>query len=252
MLVGTSVAVAAILGSPIAGANLDSLAVALAFGLVLVALVNSLGHISGCPPQPSRDARARRDEPLPLEVRPGLHRRPSSWGPQPPRWVVWASFGDRARDMAKLAAPSSDASFASAFLVEAVITFLLVLVVISVATDGRVEAAGAGVAVGFALAAAVLVGGPITGGSVNPARALGPMIVSGSFTDVAVYLLRPSGGWRGGGGAVRRLPDQGRGAEQAVGPRHAGVLSAAATPADSSRPNGSRTNSSPSPLATST
>jgi glycerol uptake facilitator-like aquaporin len=76
-------------------------------------------------------------------------------------------------------------------LVEVLITFLLVLVIISVATDERVAAAAVGPAVGFALAAAVLIGGPVSGGAVNPARALGPMIVSGSFTDWWAYILGP-------------------------------------------------------------
>jgi len=48
VLVGTAVAVAAILGRQIAGSPYDSLAIALAFGLVLVALVGALGHTSGC------------------------------------------------------------------------------------------------------------------------------------------------------------------------------------------------------------
>ncbi len=61
----------------------------------------------------------------------------------------------------------------------------------AVATDDRVPAAAAGLAVGFALFAAVAVGGPITGGAVNPARAIGPMLVAGRFPMWGVYLLAP-------------------------------------------------------------
>jgi glycerol uptake facilitator-like aquaporin len=72
-----------------------------------------------------------------------------------------------------------------AFVVEALITFVLVFVVVLVASNPRVPSAQiAAIAVGFALAAAVFVGGPLTGGGVNPARALGPMIVAGEFGDV--------------------------------------------------------------------
>jgi len=71
-----------------------------------------------------------------------------------------------------------------AFVVEALITFVLVFVVVLVASNPRVPSAQiAAIAVGFALAAAVFVGGPLTGGGVNPARALGPMIVAGSATS---------------------------------------------------------------------
>lgn len=61
------------------------------------------------------------------------------------------------------------------------------LVIISVATDPRVPAAVA--AIGFALVAAVLIGGGITGDAVNPDRALGPAIMSGTYDGLWVYVL---------------------------------------------------------------
>jgi glycerol uptake facilitator-like aquaporin len=67
----------------------------------------------------------------------------------------------------------------------------LVLVVVSVATDGRVPAGVAALAIGSALAAAILISGPISGAGVNPARALGPMIVAGKFTDWWAYIVAP-------------------------------------------------------------
>lgn len=47
------------------------------------------------------------------------------------------------------------------------------------------------VAVGFALAAGVLLGGPVSGGAGNPARALGPMIVAGAFPSWVIYIAGP-------------------------------------------------------------
>jgi glycerol uptake facilitator-like aquaporin len=64
-------------------------------------------------------------------------------------------------------------------LVEVLVTFILVFVVISVATDDRAPAGVAPLAVGFALACGVFIADPVTGGSLNPARTLGPMIVAG-------------------------------------------------------------------------
>jgi glycerol uptake facilitator-like aquaporin len=66
-------------------------------------------------------------------------------------------------------------------LVEALIAFILVFTVISTTTDKRVPVGTAAVAIGFALAAGVFLGGPVSGGAGNPARALGPMIVAGTF-----------------------------------------------------------------------
>ena len=87
--------------------------------------------------------------------------------------------------------PRAGISDGRAFLIEAFITFLLVFVIISVATDKRVSAAVAAPAIGFALVAAVLIGGGSTGGAVNPDRALGPAIMSATFTSLWVYILAP-------------------------------------------------------------
>jgi glycerol uptake facilitator-like aquaporin len=66
---------------------------------------------------------------------------------------------------------------------EGVVTFVLVLVIIAVATDGRVPPGVAAVAIGAALATAIVISGPVSGAGVNPARAIGPMILAGPFTD---------------------------------------------------------------------
>ena len=63
----------------------------------------------------------------------------------------------------------------------------------------------ASIAVGFALAAGVFVGGPLTGGGVSPARSLGPMIVANRFDDVWLYVLAPIVGGLLGAFAARFL-----------------------------------------------
>jgi glycerol uptake facilitator-like aquaporin len=59
---------------------------------------------------------------------------------------------------------------------EVVLTFFLMLVIISVATDKRVNGAVPGLAIGLTVVFGVLIGGPITGGSMNPARSFGPAL----------------------------------------------------------------------------
>jgi glycerol uptake facilitator-like aquaporin len=102
--------------------------------------------------------------------------------------ATWVTFGSVVRDKAHLGA-TTGVSDLRAFIVEALITFLLVFVVMAVATDARVPAALAAPSIGFALIAAVLIGGGITGGAVNPDRALGPAIMSGTFTSLWIYVL---------------------------------------------------------------
>ncbi len=78
-------------------------------------------------------------------------------------------------------------------LLEGFMTFLLVNAVIHCAIAGR---AGnlAPLAIGLTLTLAILMGGPLTGGSLNPARTLGPAVMTGDFTDIWVYIVGPVGG----------------------------------------------------------
>ena len=75
-------------------------------------------------------------------------------------------------------------------VVEAVLTFFLVNTIYNTAVSGK---AGnlAPAAIGLTLAFCILMGGPLTGGSVNPARTLGPAIVTGNYADLWVYLVGP-------------------------------------------------------------
>ena len=72
---------------------------------------------------------------------------------------------------------------ARVFGAEAIVTFILVLVITSVTTDSKIPPAATAVAIGSALAAVILISGPVSGAAVDPARALGPMILTGRFTD---------------------------------------------------------------------
>ncbi|MFF5083636.1 aquaporin [Actinoplanes sp. NPDC000266] len=107
--------------------------------------------------------------------------------------AAWGIDGSRARSQAALGAtaPATGVSGLRVLLVEALVTFVLVLVVVAVATDDRVSRAGAALAIGAALGVAILISGPITGAGVNPARSLGPMLVAGQWTGWWAYIAGP-------------------------------------------------------------
>lgn len=77
--------------------------------------------------------------------------------------------------------------------VEAALTFFLMLVIIAVATDRRANGAIPGLAIGLTVVFNVLIGGPVTGGSMNPARSLGPALFAGdaALTHYWVYVVGP-------------------------------------------------------------
>lgn len=78
---------------------------------------------------------------------------------------------------------------------EVALTFILMLVIMGVATDKRVPMPVPGMAVGLTVVAAVLIGGPVTGGSMNPARSLGPALLSPeALGHVWLYFVGPSAG----------------------------------------------------------
>lgn len=71
------------------------------------------------------------------------------------------------------------------------LTAILLFVITAVATDTRTARAGAAVAIGGTIALASLVGGPISGASMNPARSLGPALASGTWSSLWIYLTAP-------------------------------------------------------------
>ncbi len=78
-----------------------------------------------------------------------------------------------------------------ALVLEVLLTFFLVLVVLSVAKGDRIELPMAAIAVGAYVGLAATFAGPISGASMNPARSFGPALMSGAWTDHWVYWVGP-------------------------------------------------------------
>ena len=79
---------------------------------------------------------------------------------------------------------------AAGFMIEAVLAFFLVTVVLSTAVAGRASSL-APLAIGMTLTFNILMGGALTGAPFNPARALGPMVATGNFSDAWLYVAAP-------------------------------------------------------------
>ncbi|KAM3192200.1 hypothetical protein ACQJBY_069429 [Aegilops geniculata] len=83
-------------------------------------------------------------------------------------------------------------------VMEFITTFYLVFVIMAVATDDRASGQMAGLAVGATIMLNALFSGPVTGASMNPARSIGPALVSGKFKSLWVYILGPFAGGAAG------------------------------------------------------
>ena len=89
-----------------------------------------------------------------------------------------------------LGATSLTITPAAGFMIEAVLGFFLVTVVLSTAVAGRAGSL-APLAIGMTLTLNIIMGGALTGAAFNPARALGPMVATGNFSDAWLYLTAP-------------------------------------------------------------
>jgi len=76
-------------------------------------------------------------------------------------------------------------------VLEAILTFFLVNAVMNAGISGKATIPG-GLAIGLTLTFCILMGGPLTGASLNPARSIGPAVATGNFTDLWVYLVGPA------------------------------------------------------------
>ena len=77
------------------------------------------------------------------------------------------------------------------FILEVILTFLLMLVILNVSQGSKETGLFAGIAIGGTVLLEAMFAGPICGASMNPARSLSPAIVSGNITDIWIYILAP-------------------------------------------------------------
>jgi MIP family channel proteins len=166
---------------------LGTLGIAAVFGLVLVALIATLGHISGAHFNPAVSFSFFLTRHLPARDL-GAYVTAQLAGATAAALALLAVWTGAP---AELGATVPSVGLGAAVLYEALMSFLLMLVIISVATDTRAVGAPAAIAIGATVALDAAFGGPLTGASMNPARSLGPALASGTWTDIWVYLVGP-------------------------------------------------------------
>jgi glycerol uptake facilitator-like aquaporin len=101
--------------------------------------------------------------------------------------LLRSSLGNVAHVGATLPAGSQ----AQSFLWEVVMTAFLMFVILAVATDTRAVGEAAAIAIGGTVGLDAMFGGPISGASMNPARSIGPAVVSGELHALWLYIVAP-------------------------------------------------------------
>jgi MIP family channel proteins len=169
---------------------LGSVGVSLVFGLVILAGIAAFGHLSGAHFNPAVTTSFFLTRHLPgrdATTYIGAQLAGATAGALL-LWVVWPE------KPAHLGATLPSIAVGRAVIVEGVMSALLMLVILSVATDTRAAGAPAAIAIGATIALDALFGGPLTGASMNPARSFAPALVAGEWKDFWVYLAGPLAG----------------------------------------------------------
>lgn len=160
--------------------------VSLVFGLVIAAMIYATGHLSGAHFNPAVTLGFVLARHFPL------NRLVGYWlaqfvGAIGAATVLRVLFGN----VAHLGATLPAGSVGQSFTLEALLTFFLMFVIMAVATDTRAVGQAAALAIGATVGLEALFAGPISGASMNPARSLGPALVSATWTAQWIYLLAP-------------------------------------------------------------
>lgn len=176
--------------------------IALAFAFSILAMIYTIGHISGCHINPAVTLA------MVLSKRMSLKDAIPYWGAQLVGAFIGAAliglcygFGNAAQ-LGYGATNFSEANtgYVVATLAEVVGTFFLLFVIMGSAVDGRAPAGFAGIAIPLAVAADILVFGPVTNVSLNPFRSLAPAVLQVAFggtyemLHLIVYFIGPAFG----------------------------------------------------------
>jgi MIP family channel proteins len=165
---------------------LGHLGVAISFGLVIMVMVYAVGHISGAHFNPAVSLAFALSRHFPRRRLLG-YLSAQLLGALAAAAMLRGSLGDVAHVGATL--PSGAQS--QAFLWELVMTFFLMFVIMAVATDTRTVGEAAAIAIGGTVGLDAMFGGPISGASMNPARSMGPALVSGDLHALWLYIVAP-------------------------------------------------------------
>jgi aquaporin Z len=174
----------------VSGGAVTHVGIALTFGLVVLALIYTLGDVSGAHFNPA--------------VTLGFVAARRSPARRAAAYVLAQCAGALLASLCLLllfpqhatlgATEPRDGNAVQSFVLELLLTFFLMFVILGVSTGAKEKGLMAGVAVGSVIALEALFAGPVCGASMNPARSLAPALVSGRLDYLWVYLAAPAAG----------------------------------------------------------
>jgi aquaporin-4 len=176
-----------LVGAGAVAQNQPLICVALAHGLTVATMIYALGHISGIHINPAVTVSMLVTKKI--DIKDGVGYIISQLlGAALAALMLKFIF---AFGKTNLGLPALNVPLGIGFLCEAVGTFLFFTVIFGAAVDGRTAGNMAGLAIGLSLASLIMIFGPLTGASFNPARSFGPALISQHWENFWVYVLAP-------------------------------------------------------------
>ncbi len=166
---------------------LGAVGIALAFGLVVMAMIYATGHLSGAHLNPAVTIAFAATRHFP-RGEAAVYVAAQLAGALVAALALAAVWPGQPADLGATVPTVGDGS---ALAYEALMSAFLMFVIMAVATDTRAVGAAAAIAIGATVGLDALFGGPVTGASMNPARSLGPALVSGELSHLWLYLVGP-------------------------------------------------------------
>jgi aquaporin Z len=171
------------------GGSITHVGIALTFGLVILAMIYAVGDISGAHFNPVVTTGFWLSGRFPI-------------GLVIPYIVSQCSGAFAASGVLRFLFPANQTLGSTlpagtemqSFVLELILTFLLMFVILNVSTGSKEKGITAGIAVGAVIGLEAMFAGPICGASMNPARSLAPAVVSGHLEHLWIYLIAPVAG----------------------------------------------------------
>jgi aquaporin NIP len=166
--------------------NLSLIGIAFTFGLVVMAMIYTFGHISGAHFNPAVTAALWLHGSL--SIREAVsYIMTQVTAALLASTTLYSLFGNGSQ----LGATVPRNSWQQSFVLEFILTFILMLVIFGSAVHDKAAKSFAGLAIGATVGFEILLAGPISGASMNPARSIGPALISGTINNLWLYIAAP-------------------------------------------------------------
>ena len=179
----------AVVANEVSGGAVSHVGIALAFGLAILTMAYAVGDVSGGHFNPAVTMGLWLARKFPGRS-VGAYVGAQTAGALVASATLWCLFGN----VASLGATTPAGPLAQSFAIEALATAALMFVVLNVTSGSKETGAFGGVAVGAVITLGVMFAGPVSGGSMNPARSLAPAVLTGNLGTLWVYLAGPLAG----------------------------------------------------------